>query len=65
MLIALAAGLVIPILAGLLTSGASTLAGMATFASFQRAFGDTLRLGALVTFAIAATQFSFGRINSA
>jgi benzoate membrane transport protein len=67
--IALAAGLVIPILAVLPASYVFALAGLAIFASlqdaFERAFGSTLRFGALVAFAVAATQFSFVGITSA
>lgn len=69
MIIALAAGLVIPILAVLPSSYVFTLAGLAIFASlqdaFERAFADNLRFGALVAFAVAATQFSFVGITSA
>ncbi len=69
MTIALAAGLVIPILAVLPASYVFALAGLAIFASlqdaFERAFGTTLRFGALVGFAVAATPFSFAGITSA
>ena len=67
--IALAAGLVIPILAVLPSSYVFALAGLAIFASlqdaFEKAFGSTLRFGALVGFAVAATPFSFIGITSA
>ena len=33
--------------------------------SLENAFGGTLRFGALVAFAVAATQFSFAGITSA
>lgn len=69
MIIALAAGLVIPILAVLPASYVFALAGLAIFASlqdaFEKAFGGTLRFGALVAFAVAATPFSFVGITSA
>ena len=69
MIIALAAGLVIPILAVLPASYVFALAGLAIFASlqdaFEKAFGSTLRFGALVAFAVAATPFSFVGITSA
>ena len=69
MIITLAAGLVIPILAVLPASYVFALAGLAIFASlqdaFEKAFGSTLRFGALVAFAVAATQFSFVGITSA
>jgi len=46
-----------------------TLAGLAILSSLQealeRAFGSTVRFGALVAFAVAATPFSFAGINSA
>ncbi len=45
------------------------VAGLAILASFQgaleKAFGGTLRFGALVAFAVAATPFSFVGITSA
>lgn len=67
--IALAAGLVIPILAVLPPAYVFALAGLAIVASlqdaFERAFGGTLRFGALVGFAVAATPFSFVGITSA
>ncbi len=67
--IALAAGLVIPILAVLPPAYVFALAGLAIVASlqdaFERAFGGTLRFGALVGFAVAATPFSFMGITSA
>ncbi len=69
MIIALAAGLVIPILAVLPASYVFALAGLAIFASlqdaFEKAFGSALRFGALVAFAVAATPFSFVGITSA
>ncbi len=69
MIIALASGLVIPILAVLPASYVFALAGLAIFASlqdaFDKAFGSTLRFGALVAFAVAATPFSFVGITSA
>ena len=69
MIIALAAGLVIPILAVLPASYVFALAGLAIFASlqdaFEKAFGGTLRFGALVAFAVAVTPFSFVGITSA
>jgi benzoate membrane transport protein len=69
MIIALAAGLVIPVLAVLPASYVFALAGLAIFASlqdaFEKAFGSALRFGALVAFAVAATPFSFVGITSA
>jgi len=69
MTIALAAGLVIPILAVLPASYVFALAGLAIFSSlqdaFEKAFGGNLRFGALVAFAVASTQFSFVGITSA
>jgi benzoate membrane transport protein len=69
LIIALAAGLVIPILAVLPSSYVFALAGLAIFASlqdaFEKAFGSTLRFGAVVTFAVASTPFSFVGITSA
>jgi len=45
------------------------VAGLAIFASFQdaleKAFGGTLRFGAVVAFAVATTSFSFAGITSA
>lgn len=67
--IALAAGLVIPLLAVLPSAYVFALAGLAILASlqdaFEKAFGGTLRFGALVGFAVAATPFSFVGITSA
>ena len=67
--IALAAGLVIPILAVLPAPYIFALAGLAIFASlqdtFQRAFSGNLAFGAMVAFAVAATPFSFAGITSA
>ena len=67
--IALAAGLVIPILAVLPRSYIFVLAGLAIFSSlqdaFEKAFASNLRFGALVGFAVAATPFSFVGITSA
>ena len=69
MTIALAAGLVIPILAVLPSSYVFALAGLAIFASlqdaFEKAFASSLRFGALVAFAVASTSFSFVGITSA
>ena len=69
MTIALAAGLVIPILAVLPSSYVFALAGLAIFASlqdaFEKAFASKLRFGALVAFAVASTSFSFVGITSA
>lgn len=69
MVIALAAGLVIPLLAVLPASYVFALAGLAIFASlqdaFEKAFGSNLRFGALVALAVAATPFSFLGITSA
>jgi benzoate membrane transport protein len=69
LIIALAAGLVIPILAVLPSSYVFALAGLAIFASlqdaFEKAFGNTLRFGAVVTFAVASTPFAFVGITSA
>ncbi len=69
MMIALAAGLVIPILAVLPSSYVFALAGLAIFASlqdaFEKAFASSLRFGALVAFAVASTSFSFVGITSA
>ena len=69
MIIALAAGLVIPILAVLPASYVFALAGLAIFASlqdaFQKAFSGSLAFGALVAFAVASTPFSFVGITSA
>lgn len=69
MTIALAAGLVIPILAVLPGSYVFALAGLAIFSSlqdaFEKAFGGGLRFGALVALAVASTQFSFVGITSA
>ena len=69
MTIALAAGLVIPILAVLPSSYVFALAGLAIFASlqdaFEKAFASRLRFGALVAFAVASTSFSFVGITSA
>ncbi|MEC9279426.1 MAG: benzoate/H(+) symporter BenE family transporter, partial [Chloroflexota bacterium] len=69
LIIALAAGLVIPILAVLPRYSILALAGLAIFASlqdaFEKAFGNTLRFGAVVTFAVASTPFSFVGITSA
>ena len=69
MTIALAAGLVIPILAVLPGSYVFALAGLAIFSSlqdaFEKAFGGSLRFGALVALAVASTQFSFVGITSA
>ncbi len=69
LIIALAAGLVIPILAVLPSYYIFALAGLAIFASlqdaFEKAFGNTLRFGAVVTFAVASTPFSFVGITSA
>ncbi len=69
MIIALASGLVIPILAVLPASYVFALAGLAIFAAlddaFEKAFGSALRFGALVAFAVAATPFSFVGITSA
>ena len=67
--IALAAGLVIPVLAVLPRAYIFALAGLAIVASlqdaFEKAFGSTLRFGALVGFVVAATPFSFVGITSA
>jgi benzoate membrane transport protein len=67
--IALAAGLVIPILAVLPSSYIFALAGLAIFASlqdaFQKAFNGTLVFGAVVAFAVASTPFSYMGITSA
>ena len=69
MVIALAAGLVIRLLAVLPASYVFALAGLAIFASlqdaFEKAFGSNLRFGALVALAVAATPFSFLGITSA
>ncbi len=69
MTIALAAGLVIPILAVLPSSYVFALAGLAIFASlqdaFEKAFASSLRFGALVAFAVASTSFSYVGITSA
>ncbi len=69
MIIASAAGLVIPILAVLPSSYIFALAGLAIFSSlqdaFEKAFGVNLRFGALVAFAVAATPFAFVGITSA
>jgi benzoate membrane transport protein len=69
MIIAVAAGLVIPVLAVLPKSYVFALAGLAIFASlqdaFEKAFDSSLRFGALVAFAVAATPFSFMGITSA
>jgi benzoate membrane transport protein len=69
LIIALAAGLVIPVLAVLPKSYVFALAGLAIFASlqdaFEKAFGSSLQFGALVAFAVAATPFSFMGITSA
>ena len=67
--IALAAGLVIPILAVLPSSYIFALAGLAIFASlqdaFQKAFNGNLVFGAVVAFAVASTPFSYMGITSA
>ncbi len=67
--IALAAGLVIPILAVLPSSYIFALAGLAIFASlqdaFQKAFNSSLVFGAVVAFAVASTPFSYVGITSA
>ena len=69
MTIALAAGLVIPILAVLPSSYVFALAGLAIFSAlqdaFEKAFGGGLRFGALVALAVASTPFSFVGITSA
>ncbi|MCI0904372.1 MAG: benzoate/H(+) symporter BenE family transporter [Chloroflexi bacterium] len=69
LIIALAAGLVIPILAVLPSSYIFALAGLAIFASlqdaFQKAFSGNLAFGALVAFAVASTPFSYVGITSA
>ena len=69
LIIAIAAGLVIPVLAVLPPSYVFALAGLAIVSSlqdaFERAFGSRLRFGALVGFAVAATPFSFVGITSA
>ncbi len=69
MVIALATGLVIPVLAVLPKSYVFALEGLAIFASlqdaFEKAFGRSLSFGALVAFAVAATLFSFMGITSA
>lgn len=69
MLIASAAGLVIPILAVLPSSYIFALAGLAIFSSlqdaFEKAFGVNLRFGALVAFAVAATPFALVGVTSA
>jgi benzoate membrane transport protein len=67
--IALAAAPVTSLLAILPHSYVITLAGLAILPSFQdameRAFGGTLRFGALVAFLVAATPFSILGITSA
>jgi benzoate membrane transport protein len=69
LLIALAAAPVTSLLGILPHSYVITLAGLAILPSFQdaieRAFGGTLRFGALVAFLIAATPFSIFGITSA
>lgn len=68
-LIALAAAPVTSLLGILPHSFVITLAGLAILPSFQdaieRAFGGTLRFGALVSFLVAATPFSILGITSA
>jgi benzoate membrane transport protein len=68
-LIALAAAPVSSLLGILPHSYVITLAGLAILPSFQdaleRAFGGTLRFGALVSFLVAATPFSIFGITSA
>ncbi len=68
-LIALAAAPVTSLLGILPHSYVITLAGLAILPSFQdaleRAFGGTLRFGALVSFLVAATPFSILGITSA
>jgi hypothetical protein len=68
-LIALAAAPVTSLLGILPHSYIITLAGLAILPSFQdaleRAFGSTLRFGALVSFLVAATPFSILGITSA
>ena len=69
MLIATAAGLVIPILAVLPSAYVFALAGLSIFSAvqdaFEKAFGVNLRFGALVAFAVAATPFALAGITSA
>ena len=69
LVIALAAGLVIPILAVLPSSYIFALAGLAIFASlqdaFQKAFSGNLAFGAVAAFAVASTPFSYMGITSA
>ncbi|MCH7713722.1 MAG: benzoate/H(+) symporter BenE family transporter [Chloroflexi bacterium] len=69
MIIASAAGLVIPIIAVLPPSYIFALAGLAIFSSlqdaFEKAFGVNLRFGALVAFMVAMTPFALVGITSA